>query len=237
VKCDKLSPCSNCRRYGIACVLPPHRPPRWARRTAGGGQPHPQPQYPGKSSKKPDTNQVLARLEKLEKLVKELGGEAQLGQITLETENPREEADQDSDTDHDSDSGHEDVFRYASHASAQVSLPRHTVFLGHGAALAGTSTDHLHPSPAQVPYLVKTFKDNVNILVQTVHMPTVSELLQQTGNGKPAPVRPPAQEALMFAIYFAAVNSLEDSDVRDNIFSKQTTTGRYMCLPTTITGR
>lgn len=144
-----------------------------------------------------------------------MGGEAQLGQITLETENPREQADEDSDTDHGSDSAHEDVFRYASHASAQVSLPRHTVFLGHGAALAGTSTEQLHPSPAQVPYLMKVFKDNVNILLQTVHMPTVSELLQRTGKGKPAPARPPAQEALMFAIYFAAVTSLEDSDVRD----------------------
>ncbi|KAK4467208.1 fungal-specific transcription factor domain-containing protein [Cladorrhinum samala] len=52
-------------------------------------------------------------------------------------------------------------------------------------------------------------------------MPTVSELLQQTGNGKPAPVRPPAQEALMFAIYFAAVNSLEDSDVAKNLGSSK----------------
>lgn len=33
VRCDKLSPCSNCRRANIACVLPStDRPPRWARR-------------------------------------------------------------------------------------------------------------------------------------------------------------------------------------------------------------
>lgn len=33
VKCDKGSPCSNCRQANIACVLPStDRPPRWARR-------------------------------------------------------------------------------------------------------------------------------------------------------------------------------------------------------------
>ncbi|CAK7209140.1 hypothetical protein SCUCBS95973_000350 [Sporothrix curviconia] len=33
VRCDKLSPCTNCRRADIPCVLPStERPPRWARR-------------------------------------------------------------------------------------------------------------------------------------------------------------------------------------------------------------
>ena len=33
VKCDKRSPCGNCRRANIPCVLPSaERPPRWARR-------------------------------------------------------------------------------------------------------------------------------------------------------------------------------------------------------------
>ena len=33
VRCDKQSPCSNCRRAGIACVVPSgDRPPKWARR-------------------------------------------------------------------------------------------------------------------------------------------------------------------------------------------------------------
>ncbi|KAH6976630.1 hypothetical protein EDB80DRAFT_739926 [Ilyonectria destructans] len=33
VRCDKLSPYSNCRRANIPCVVPSNdRPPRWARR-------------------------------------------------------------------------------------------------------------------------------------------------------------------------------------------------------------
>ncbi|KAH8655468.1 fungal-specific transcription factor domain-containing protein [Xylariales sp. PMI_506] len=39
VRCDKMSPCSNCRRGNIACVPPSNdRPPRWARRLARANQ-------------------------------------------------------------------------------------------------------------------------------------------------------------------------------------------------------
>ncbi|KAK4226421.1 fungal-specific transcription factor domain-containing protein [Podospora fimiseda] len=224
VKCDKASPCSNCKRYGIACMLPPHRTPRWARRATATGSPSHPPQISKKpsSSRRSESSHVLERLEKLEKLVKELGGEAQLGQISLETDESfqNEQDDQDQDSDHSSDSDLDDVFRHASHASAQVSIPRHTVFLGHGVGLAGTSTEHLHPSPAQVPYLLKVFKENVNILLQTVHIPTVTQLIQQTSKDKSSS-RSPAQETLMFAIYFAAVTSLEDTDVSQNLGSSK----------------
>ena len=75
VRCDKLSPCSNCRRANIACISPASdRPPRWARRleriastTASNTQ----------SSQDPDpaAAQVMERLRSLESLVKELRGQ------------------------------------------------------------------------------------------------------------------------------------------------------------------
>lgn len=56
MRCDKLSPCTNCRRAGIPCVVPPSdRPPRWARRL-----------------QRPVTGDVMERLHHLEALVKEL---------------------------------------------------------------------------------------------------------------------------------------------------------------------
>lgn len=76
VRCDKQSPCSNCRRANIACVFPPvDRPPRWARRlerlsndTATSNPPAPQ-----------DTDAalgtVMERVQNLENLVKELRGQ------------------------------------------------------------------------------------------------------------------------------------------------------------------
>ena len=73
VRCDKQSPCSNCRRANMACVFPStDRPPRWARRlerltnnAAASNAPAPQDADPG-------VGKVMDRLRNLENLVKEL---------------------------------------------------------------------------------------------------------------------------------------------------------------------
>lgn len=80
VRCDKLSPCSNCRRANIACVFPSHdRPPRWARRlerlvltneAASAAPDSPQAQVVDLQS-----THVMERLRTLETLVKELSGQ------------------------------------------------------------------------------------------------------------------------------------------------------------------
>lgn len=53
--------------------------------------------------------------------------------------------------------------------------------------------------------------------MQTVHMPAVKQLLLPKHDGAP-PVLGPAQETLMFAIYFAAVTSMEEPDVSMTLF-------------------
>jgi hypothetical protein len=74
VRCDKLSPCSNCRRANIACVFPSaDRPPRWARRlertnTAASNAKETQ-------GVDPNVGQVMERVRNLESLVKELSGQ------------------------------------------------------------------------------------------------------------------------------------------------------------------
>ena len=87
VRCDKTSPCSNCRRAGIACVFPSlDRPPRWARRLeriAGQAQMQSQSQHaqsPAQTHTQQDpdqgvVSQVMERLRNLEGLVKELSGQ------------------------------------------------------------------------------------------------------------------------------------------------------------------
>lgn len=83
VRCDKQSPCSNCRRANISCVFPPtDRPPRWARRferfsnSAATSQ-----------RSDPTDEQVMERVKSLEGLVKEL--RAQLEQATAGTRSAR----------------------------------------------------------------------------------------------------------------------------------------------------
>lgn len=59
VRCDKKSPCSNCRRANISCVLPTaDRQPRWARRLQQG-----------------PSGDVMNRLRSLEALVKHLSSQ------------------------------------------------------------------------------------------------------------------------------------------------------------------
>ena len=66
VRCDKQSPCSNCRRANIACVFPPaDRPLRWARQ-------HERRTKSAAKDARSGSEHVMDRLRNLEKLVKEL---------------------------------------------------------------------------------------------------------------------------------------------------------------------
>lgn len=84
VRCDKKSPCSNCRRAQIACVLPSDdKPPRWARRlerlNAGAAA-----SSTTTATGPPDAgaSQVMNRLQNLENLVKNLSAELQQARST-----------------------------------------------------------------------------------------------------------------------------------------------------------
>lgn len=68
VRCDKKSPCSNCVKGGIECVLPSlDRPPRWARRLATVAKAK-------ENAADPNAESVMERLRSLEGLVKDLSG-------------------------------------------------------------------------------------------------------------------------------------------------------------------
>lgn len=70
----------------------------------------------------------------------------------------------------------------------------------------------LHPLPSQIPYMWQVYQENVDPIVKVLHVPTVDKLVNQTR--KDLDNLTPANEALMFAIYFAAITSMEESDVR-----------------------
>lgn len=73
VRCDKTSPCSNCRRANIPCVVPStEKLPRWARRLERATT--------RAESDDPATGQVFNRLKSLEGLVRELSGQLEMVQ-------------------------------------------------------------------------------------------------------------------------------------------------------------
>jgi transcription factor-like protein len=66
------------------------------------------------------------------------------------------------------------------------------------------------PLPSQVPFLVSVFHENVNFAIQIVHAPALDRLARAARTTPPAS---PSDDALLFAVYYAAVTSMEDSDV------------------------
>lgn len=94
-----------------------------------------------------------------------------------------------------------------SYNSEQAALERGAFLFGNRTDSAASSTEDLHPSPTQIPLLLAIFTRNVNVLIQVVHMPTVMKIIQ-TRHEKPSH----ANDALLFAIYYATVASMEEED-------------------------
>lgn len=110
VRCDRLSPCSNCRRANIACISPSSdRPPRWARHlkratniTASDAQ---KSQHPD-----PAAALVMERVRNLESLVNELRGQLEQANTAANSAasgssgvNSPESSSHDHDADHQRD--------------------------------------------------------------------------------------------------------------------------------------
>lgn len=73
VRCDKQSPCSNCRRANIPCVFSStERPPRWARRLERLTNNVPASSASAPPDTDPGVEKVMERLLNLENLVQEL---------------------------------------------------------------------------------------------------------------------------------------------------------------------
>lgn len=74
-----------------------------------------------------------------------------------------------------------------------------------------------HPLPSQIPFLLDVFSENVNAFLQCVHEPSTRKMIRDL-RGDMARLTP-ANEALMFSIYYAAVTSMEEEDVIMNFGS------------------
>ena len=74
-----------------------------------------------------------------------------------------------------------------------------------------------HPLPSQIPFLLDVYSDNINCLGQIIHMPTITKMVRDL-RGDVTKLTP-ANEALMFSIYYAAITSMEEDDVNINFGS------------------
>jgi hypothetical protein len=70
----------------------------------------------------------------------------------------------------------------------------------------------LHPLPSQIPFLLDIFAENVNGVSRIVHVPTIAKMVRDF-RGREMSSLTPANEALMFSIYYAAITSMDEDDV------------------------
>ncbi|KAK6076669.1 fungal specific transcription factor domain-containing protein [Seiridium cupressi] len=69
----------------------------------------------------------------------------------------------------------------------------------------------LHPLPSQIPYIWEVYIMNVDPILKAVHVPSTNEDIRNIVRDPTRVV--PETEALMFAIYYAAIISMEVHDV------------------------
>lgn len=68
-----------------------------------------------------------------------------------------------------------------------------------------------HPLPSHATFLWSVYLENVEPLAKILHVPSMEKIFREARKGN-AKLSPP-DEALIFAIYFAAVTSLDPEDV------------------------
>ncbi|XXH00865.1 Cochaperone protein [Hypoxylon texense] len=289
VRCDKGSPCSNCRRAKIPCVVPSlDKPPRWARRLERVAHSAKAEQDAGHARAEQDAvAQVMDRLRSLEGLVKELSSELEQARAAAAASTSgggsstagHSPESSNQDTDHHAESssaadvsnvqkqfgrlvlGNSSRSRYvssgfwsrvhdeldslkieteglageeydSSDSDGSLGRPlstqeldrtpseRHAFLFRHNLGWPTPNLREFHPPPSQVPFLLLVFSENINIMVQIVHMPSVHRMMGDLRDNDFSSLTP-ANQALMFSIYYASITSMEEDDVMAHFgFSK-----------------
>jgi len=88
----------------------------------------------------------------------------------------------------------------------------HAFLFGHNLSSLTHDLCEFHPLPSQIPFLLDVFAENVNFIIQIVHIPTVTKIVRDL-RGSDVTRLTPANEALMFSIYYAAIISMEEDEV------------------------
>ena len=89
---------------------------------------------------------------------------------------------------------------------------RHAFLFRHNLSPSAHDLREFHPLPSQIPFLLDVFSENVNFFIQIVHIPTITKMVRDL-RGSDMTRLTPANEALMFSIYYTAITSMEEDDV------------------------
>lgn len=99
-------------------------------------------------------------------------------------------------------------------------VERNAFMFGHNLSSRSVDLRELHPLPSQIPFILNIFHESINSMGQIVHMPSLNKMLRELPSGDLSALTP-ANEALMFAIYYASITAMEDEDVRKPVHPKK----------------
>jgi hypothetical protein len=91
-----------------------------------------------------------------------------------------------------------------------ITEPNHQSFIM-GYNSSDVDLKSLHPLPSQIPFYWQTFLENVHPLVKILHAQTMNKVIKEVQNNLSSLSE--STEALMFAIYFATITSMNSSEV------------------------
>lgn len=92
-----------------------------------------------------------------------------------------------------------------------AAVSNHQAFI-FGYSSADVDLASCHPLACHVTYLWSVYQENVDPLVKVLHIPTM-EAVMRDARKNPAGLAP-GMEALVFAVYYSAIISLEPDEVR-----------------------
>lgn len=115
-------------------------------------------------------------------------------------------------TDEDLDESDEDETLDTSPASALSGNHNAWIF---GYRSADVDLDKYWPLPSHIPFLWSVYQENVEPLLKVLHIPTMEPIFRDAR--KDHKQLSPANEALVWSIYYAALTSLEPDEVRGHL--------------------
>ncbi|SPQ17675.1 1ac17033-b09a-4c88-9083-81c6179ec833 [Thermothielavioides terrestris] len=114
-------------------------------------------------------------------------------------------------SDEDSDESDLDVTPESADHDRSV-VDHHAFVLGYRSA--DIDLRPLHPLPSQIPFIWQVYQENVDPILKIVHVPTMSKVIKEIRHNLDSLT--PSLEALMFSIYYAAIASLDEEEVKLN---------------------
>ncbi|KAF4975659.1 hypothetical protein FZEAL_7594 [Fusarium zealandicum] len=139
-----------------------------------------------------------------------------------ELDSIREETQKLTDEDFD-DSDYEDT-PDNSPATAVPAADHHAFILGYRSA--DVNLDKCRPLASHIPFLWSVYQENVEPLIKVLHIPSMEPIFRDARRNHEQ--LSPGNEALVWAIYYAAITSLEPDEVQANLgLSKVDVLGQY----------